>query len=201
MKPFCRQRRRSSSTHTAGPGQRGARRARGTSCCGHNPEALNRVYNIAFGAKPSRSNTYSRCCVRCSATRVWSPNGAFRGGDTRHSLAAISLARNLIGYEPTHSLSSGLRSGTGFAVGDGLRIATNEHVLPKTLNSERYETLAIALRGEDGSVQIRPARKLVADSSHDLASVLVKGTKESALSQPSGITYAIRPPSCTPWST
>ena len=72
-------------------------------------------------------------------------------------------------------------------MGDDLRIATNEHVLPTTLNSERYEMLAIAVRGEDGSVQSRRARNLVADSSHDLASVLVKGTKESVPSQPSGI--------------
>jgi serine protease Do len=67
-------------------------------------------------------------------------------------------------------------SGTGFAVGDGLRIATNEHVLPKTLNSERNETLAIALRAADGSVQIRPARKLSIDLSHDLAVLEVQGT-------------------------
>src|SRR5205085_10433049 len=67
-------------------------------------------------------------------------------------------------------------AGTGFAVGNGLQIATNEHVLPKTLNTERNETLAIALRAPDGSVQIRPARKLAADPAHDLALLEVQGT-------------------------
>lgn len=72
-------------------------------------------------------------------------------------------------------------AGTGFAVSDGLRIATNEHVLPRTLNSERNETLAIALRARDGSVQVRAARKLAADSAHDLALLEVQGTPLPAL--------------------
>lgn len=66
-------------------------------------------------------------------------------------------------------------SGTGFAVGEGLRIATNEHVLPKVLNSERNEILAIALRASDGSLQVRPARKIAADTAHDLALLEIKG--------------------------
>src|SRR6476646_11312728 len=37
-------------------------------------------------------------------------------------------------------------SGTGFAVGDGSLVATNEHVLPKILDGERIETIAIAVR-------------------------------------------------------
>lgn len=72
-------------------------------------------------------------------------------------------------------------AGTGFAVGDGLRIATNEHVLPKALNSERNETLAIAQRAADGSVQIRSARKLAADPSHDLALLELQGEPLAAL--------------------
>jgi S1-C subfamily serine protease len=66
-------------------------------------------------------------------------------------------------------------SGTGFAVSDGLRIATNEHVLPKALNEERNETLAIAIRAADGSVEVRPARRLAVDSSNDLALLDLKG--------------------------
>jgi serine protease Do len=72
-------------------------------------------------------------------------------------------------------------AGTGFAVGNGLRIATNEHVLPKMLNSERNETLAIAVRAADGSQQIRPARKRAVDSSHDLALLEIEGPPLPAL--------------------
>jgi nucleoside-diphosphate-sugar epimerase len=35
--------------------------------------------------------------------------GPFRAGDARHSLADISKARRLLGYEPTHRLGEGLR--------------------------------------------------------------------------------------------
>jgi len=33
----------------------------------------------------------------------------FRAGDVRHSLADISLARERLGYAPTHTLASGLK--------------------------------------------------------------------------------------------
>ena len=78
-------------------------------------------------------------------------------------------------FQPTRSPAFSF-SGTGFAVGNGLRIVTNEHVLAKTLNSERNETLAVALRAADGSTQIRRARKRAVDSSHDLAVLEIQGT-------------------------
>jgi S1-C subfamily serine protease len=72
-------------------------------------------------------------------------------------------------------------AGTGFVVGDGLRIATNAHVLPKALDGGRNETLAIAVRTSDGAVQIRPARKLAVDSAHDLAVLELQGAPLPAL--------------------
>ena len=33
----------------------------------------------------------------------------FRAGDVRHSLADITRAKTLLGYEPTHDVRSGLR--------------------------------------------------------------------------------------------
>jgi len=33
----------------------------------------------------------------------------FRAGDVRHSLAEISKAATLLGYQPTHSISEGLK--------------------------------------------------------------------------------------------
>ncbi|HKQ37999.1 MAG TPA: serine protease [Verrucomicrobiae bacterium] len=59
--------------------------------------------------------------------------------------------------------------GTGFAVGDGSLVATNEHVLPKTLNAQRNETIAIVVRSGKGTDRIRAARRSVSDESVDLA--------------------------------
>jgi serine protease Do len=67
-------------------------------------------------------------------------------------------------------------AGTGFAVGTGLHIATNAHVLPKQLASERNELLAIALRAADGSVQVRVARKAATAPEHDLALLEIQGS-------------------------
>ena len=66
-------------------------------------------------------------------------------------------------------------AGTGFAVGDGLQIVTNDHVVSKKLNAEQDETIAIALPSADGLVQIRSARKVASDSSHDLAVLRISG--------------------------
>jgi trypsin-like peptidase len=60
-------------------------------------------------------------------------------------------------------------SGTGFAIGDGSLVATNEHVLPKTLNTQRNETIAVVVRSGQGSDRIRGARRVVSDQSIDLA--------------------------------
>lgn len=72
-------------------------------------------------------------------------------------------------------------SGTGFVVGDGLSVATNEHVLPRSLNAEGGEVLAIAIPGADNRAQVRPARRGNADSSMDLAVLRLEGAALPAL--------------------
>ncbi|MCB1939920.1 MAG: trypsin-like peptidase domain-containing protein [Rhodocyclaceae bacterium] len=58
--------------------------------------------------------------------------------------------------------------GTGFAVGDGQTIATNAHVIPTILDTDKRETLAIVIpQGMRGDV--RSVVKLRADPTHDLA--------------------------------
>src|SRR5688572_12915309 len=71
-------------------------------------------------------------------------------------------------FEPLRNPSFAF-AGTGFAVADGRWIATNDHVLPKLLNTERNEMLAVAVRGTEGRMQIRQARKVAVDPEHDLA--------------------------------
>jgi UDP-N-acetylglucosamine 4-epimerase len=79
-----------------------------------NREAVNQVYNVAIGERTSLNDLYAE--IR----RLLAPghshlegakpvHGTFRPGDVRHSLADISKARQLLGYEPTHRLRKGLK--------------------------------------------------------------------------------------------
>jgi S1-C subfamily serine protease len=66
-------------------------------------------------------------------------------------------------------------AGTGFVVGDGLLVATNDHVVPKTVSSERGEDIAVAVPAVGGSAQIRIARRTAASASSDLALLRIEG--------------------------
>jgi UDP-N-acetylglucosamine/UDP-N-acetylgalactosamine 4-epimerase len=78
------------------------------------PQALNRVYNVAVGERMSlnrlldvlRDLLSERHGDLASLRAVYRP---FRDGDVQHSLADINLARELLGYAPTHDVTSGLR--------------------------------------------------------------------------------------------
>lgn len=65
--------------------------------------------------------------------------------------------------------------GTGFAVGDGLSIITNAHVIPKQLDGARNEELGIVIGGEGEAVGFRPARLVGLDAEHDLAHLRLSG--------------------------
>jgi len=71
------------------------------------PRALNRAYNIAVGENTSLNRLLRilRSLLELDVQPVYRP---FRAGDVRHSLADIQRARELLGYEPTHSLTNGL---------------------------------------------------------------------------------------------
>jgi UDP-N-acetylglucosamine 4-epimerase len=73
-----------------------------------NPRAVNQVYNIAVGENTSLNRLLDilRSLLGVDTEAVYRP---FRPGDVRHSLADVGRARELLGYEPTHSLTSGLR--------------------------------------------------------------------------------------------
>jgi hypothetical protein len=65
--------------------------------------------------------------------------------------------------------------GTGFAVGDGLSIITNAHVIPKLLDTARKEELGIVIGGDGESASFRPARLVALDAEHDLAHLRLSG--------------------------
>lgn len=74
----------------------------------NNPEALNQVYNIACGHQTSLLELFEH--LRREAGSDMQPvHGPERKGDVRHSLADISKAKNLLGYEVKVSVEDGLK--------------------------------------------------------------------------------------------
>ncbi|HEV2209063.1 MAG TPA: SDR family oxidoreductase [Verrucomicrobiae bacterium] len=77
------------------------------------PEAVNQVYNIAFGRRTTLNSLLKmlRGALATTGTVLGAQApvfGPFRAGDVRHSLADIGKAKRLLGYEPTHSIEAGL---------------------------------------------------------------------------------------------
>lgn len=72
-------------------------------------------------------------------------------------------------------------AGTGFVVADGLVVATNDHVVPKTVNNERAEAIAVAVPVPGSAAQIRAARRIAADTGSDLALLRIDGKPLPAL--------------------
>jgi len=76
--------------------------------------AINQVYNVAVGEKTSLNELFEKIKDELLKRGVKSVGAIepvyrdYRAGDVRHSLADISKARNLLGYEPTHDFNSGL---------------------------------------------------------------------------------------------
>jgi UDP-N-acetylglucosamine 4-epimerase len=77
-------------------------------------DAMNQVYNVAFGERTSLNQLFSIIRDELAAHAphvagiepVYAP---FRQGDVRHSLADIRKARQLLGYAPAHSILTGMR--------------------------------------------------------------------------------------------
>lgn len=70
--------------------------------------------------------------------------------------------------------------GTGFAVGDGLSVITNAHVLPPLPSADGKEELGIVTR-IGNILHFRPARLVAADREHDLAHLRLEGEPMPAL--------------------
>lgn len=78
-----------------------------------NKEAVNQVYNIACGEQTSLLELFN--LLRTEAGTVLVPDfGPARTGDVVHSLADISKARALLGYEPLVGVQEGLKRTFGW---------------------------------------------------------------------------------------
>jgi UDP-N-acetylglucosamine/UDP-N-acetyl-alpha-D-glucosaminouronate 4-epimerase len=76
-------------------------------------DATNQVYNVAFDERTTLNELYQFIKKRVvdsnpSAKEAKPQYRDFRAGDVRHSLAEISKAKELIGYQPQFSIKSGL---------------------------------------------------------------------------------------------
>lgn len=78
-----------------------------------NPEAINQVYNIAVNARTTLNQLFEMLRTRLEPyyahLKEFKPTYRdFRPGDIMHSHANIAKARNLLGYQPTHTIEDGL---------------------------------------------------------------------------------------------
>ena len=73
-----------------------------------NVDAINEVYNIAYGQQTSLLQL-AQYLKEISASDVDMVHAAERLGDVKHSLADISKARRLLGYSPDVSVEEGLK--------------------------------------------------------------------------------------------
>ncbi len=70
-------------------------------------KAINNVYNIAFGDRISLNVLWDDL-QEISKTKLSANYGPTRKGDVRDSLADISKAKNLLGYDPLFSVKDGM---------------------------------------------------------------------------------------------
>jgi len=73
-----------------------------------NPASLNQVYNIAKGEQTTLNELFDML-KEISGKNIDPVHGPERNGDIKHSLADVSKARKLLGYDPATSPLEGLR--------------------------------------------------------------------------------------------
>lgn len=84
-----------------------------------NPEAINSVYNTAFGDRNTLNDLVKYLKEYLSEfdpkiKDVQVIYGENRAGDIPHSLASIEKAKNILGYNPKYSLQEGLKEVVGW---------------------------------------------------------------------------------------
>lgn len=79
-----------------------------------NPEAINQIYNTAFGERTTLNQLVgylkeSLSEYDNSIANIHIIHGSNRAGDIPHSLACVDKAKQLLGYEPKFSMQQGLK--------------------------------------------------------------------------------------------
>jgi UDP-N-acetylglucosamine/UDP-N-acetylgalactosamine 4-epimerase len=73
-----------------------------------NKEAVNQVYNVAFGTKTSLNEVFEMI-KEIGGSDLAQKYGPERKGDVKHSLADISKAKELLGYDPKFDIREGMK--------------------------------------------------------------------------------------------
>ncbi len=81
------------------------------------PEAVNQVYNVAFGERTTLNELFGYLKENLAKfdpeiAKIEPKYGPNRAGDIPHSLACIDKAKNLLGYAPEFSVKRGLAAAT-----------------------------------------------------------------------------------------
>lgn len=74
-----------------------------------NKEAFNQVYNIACGEQTSLLQLFD-ALKQEAGSQLMPQHGPDRAGDVKHSLADVSKAKTILGYNPSVPVESGLRA-------------------------------------------------------------------------------------------
>ena len=79
-----------------------------------NPDAVNQVYNTAFGERTTLNQlvTYLKEYLSdfdSEIAKIEPTHGPNRAGDIPHSLACVDKAKRLLGYDPKYSMKQGLK--------------------------------------------------------------------------------------------
>ncbi|MXN91956.1 SDR family NAD(P)-dependent oxidoreductase [Flavobacterium sp. Sd200] len=85
----------------------------------NNKEAVNTVYNTAFGERTTLNDLLRYLKKYLSVydaaiANVQVTHGPNRAGDIPHSLASVEKAKQLLGYSPKFSMEEGLKEATGW---------------------------------------------------------------------------------------
>ena len=75
---------------------------------------VNQVYNVAVGDRTTLNELYEQLQINLLPSYphlkgVQPVYRDYRAGDVRHSLADVSKASTLLGYQPTHRIGEGLK--------------------------------------------------------------------------------------------
>lgn len=99
-----------------------------------NNEATNQVFNVAVGDRTTLNDLFeairSILEPRFPHLKDYKPQYRdFRAGDVRHSLADITKARTLLGYEPSHRIREGLVEAMDWYVSNITAVSAGEDEL------------------------------------------------------------------------